>query len=183
MLEPAIFVVVSAGLVRVSWSSLRVIRSHGFHRFFAWEFILALVLLNLKTWFQDPFSAHQLVAWSLLAISLFLVVHGFYLLRVVGKPDEARDEEVPMIGVEKTTTLVTVGAYKYIRHPLYSSMLFFAWGVFFKDPSWIEGVLALMTTVFLVMTAKVEEAENLRYFGSAYQKYMQQTKMFVPLLF
>jgi protein-S-isoprenylcysteine O-methyltransferase Ste14 len=36
--------------------------------------------------------------------------------------------------------------------------------------------------LFLVATARVEEAENLRFFGEEYQEYMKRTKMFVPYL-
>jgi protein-S-isoprenylcysteine O-methyltransferase Ste14 len=88
-----------------------------------------------------------------------------------------------LVAFEKTTALVTTGAYSYIRHPLYSSLLFLAWGIFFKDPSWLGGLLALGATLFLVATARVEEAENLRFFGEAYREYMKQTGMFVPFLF
>jgi len=35
----------------------------------------------------------------------------------------------------------------------------------------------------LMATAKVEEVENTRFFGAAYQTYMKQTKMFIPFLF
>lgn len=182
MFKPIIFVVASAGIAYVSKASLRAPRSHGFYRFFAWESILTLVLLNVDYWFRDPFSAHQIVSWFLLILSAFLVVHGIQLLRKIGKPDDRRNEDGPTIGFEKTTTLILVGAYKYIRHPLYSSLLFLAWGVFFKAPSWPGGILALSATVFLVATAKVEEAENIRFFGSAYQAYIKQTKMFIPFL-
>ena len=142
-----------------------------------------MVLLNLERWFRNPFSVHQVISWLLLIVSIFLVVHGVHLLRTTGKPDEKRIEDVPMIGIEKTTTLVTVGAFKYIRHPLYSSLLFGTWGVFFKGPSLLAGILALTATMFLIATAKVEEAENTRFFGVAYQTYMKQTKMFIPFLF
>ena len=47
MFKLFVFVVVSAVIVYVSRASLRVPRSHGFYRFFAWEVILALTLLNL----------------------------------------------------------------------------------------------------------------------------------------
>jgi protein-S-isoprenylcysteine O-methyltransferase Ste14 len=183
MLKLIIFIVASAGLVYVSRASLRVPRSHGFYRFFAWEFIIVLVLLNLERWFRNPFSIYQVISWLLLIVSIFLVVHGVHLLRTTGKPDEKRIEDVPMIGIEKTTTLVTIGAFKYIRHPLYSSLLFGAWGVFFKGPSWLTGTLALTATIFLFATAKVEEAENTRFFGAAYKTYMKETKMFIPFLF
>ena len=183
MLKAAIFVLASAGIVYISRASLRAPRSHGFYRFFAWEAILALILLNLEYWFRDPFSMHQVLSWILLIVSAFLVIHAVHLLRIVGRPDAKRSDEAATIGIEKTTQLVSVGAYKYIRHPMYSSLLFLAWGVFFKDLSWLSGILALVSTACLVATAKVEEAEDIRFFGSAYQTYIKQTKMFIPFLF
>ncbi len=87
------------------------------------------------------------------------------------------------MGIEKTTELVTTGAYRYTRHPIYSSLLFLAWGVFFKRPSWVGGLLASSATLFLLATAKAEESENLGYFGPAYSEYMKRTKMFIPFLF
>jgi protein-S-isoprenylcysteine O-methyltransferase Ste14 len=134
MFKLIIFVVASAGIVFVSWASLRDPRSHGFFRFFAFESILVLILLNLDHWFRDPFSAPQIVSWLLLLSSLVLAVHGFHLLRVVGEPRE---------GFEDTTTLVKMGAYKYIRHPLYASLLLLGWGAFFKAPSLPGGILAV----------------------------------------
>jgi protein-S-isoprenylcysteine O-methyltransferase Ste14 len=177
-----VFIVASVGIAWVSRSSLRNSRSHGFYRFFAWEAIVASILLNLDYWFYEPLSIHQIVSWLLLIISLFLLIHGFKLLHIVGKPDSKRNDP-SLIGIEKTTELVTVGAYRYIRHPLYSSLLFLAWGAFFKHPSGVGISLAVIITFFLIVTAKIEEAENIRFFGAAYQSYMKQTKMFIPLLF
>jgi protein-S-isoprenylcysteine O-methyltransferase Ste14 len=175
------FLLGSACLAYVSRASLAVPRSHGFYRFFAWEAILGLGLLNIDAWFRDPFSWHQLVSWALLVISAILAIAAVRLLRKMGEPDAQRDD-VPMVAFEKSTKLVTAGAYRYIRHPLYGSLLFLAWGIFFKDPSWLGGLLALAATLFLMATARVEEAENLRFFGEAYREYMKQTKMFIPFL-
>ena len=83
----------------------------------------------------------------------------------------------------KTTQLVTVRLYQYIRHPMYSSLLFLTWGAFFKSPSWIGSILALGASLFMVLTAKVEERENSQYFGDDYQAYVQKTKMFIPYVF
>ena len=177
-----IFIIASGGITWVSWRSLRDVRSHGFYRFFAWEAILALALHHLDHWFDAPFSPHQLVSWALLLISLFLVIHGVRLLRSIGKPDKGRTDPA-LLGMEKTTELVTAGAYRYIRHPLYSSLLFLAWGIFFKGPSWTGFGLAVLAAFFITMTAKIEETENIRFFGEAYRSYMQQTKMFIPFVF
>ena len=177
------FAVLSACLISISWGSLHTPRSHGFYRFFAWEFILALFLLDVDYWFDDPFSFHQIIAWLMLILSAILVIAGVRLLREIGKPDRARKDDSATIAFEKTTTLVEVGAYKYIRHPLYSSLLFLTWGIFFKAPAWQGGILALMATIFLVATAKVEEGENIRFFGAAYRAYVERTKLFVPFVF
>lgn len=180
-LKVIVFIVASAGLVWLSWSSLRDLRSHGFYRFFAFEVIVILILLNIDYWFYKPFSIHQIASWLLLIISLFLVIHGFQLLQKVGKPSSKRNNS-SLIGIEKTTELVTAGAYRYIRHPIYSSGLYGIWGVFFKQPSWIGFSLAVITTFFLTVTAKIEEAENISFFGDAYKNYMKKTKMFIPFV-
>lgn len=176
------FGVITLLLVYVSRGSFRSFRSHGFYRFFAWELITALVILNLDAWFAAPLAWHQLISWVLLLLSLFLVIQGVRLLRLIGKPDAERAAE-GLMGIEKTTQLVTVGVYQYIRHPLYGSLVCLAWGAFFKSPSWIGSLLSLGASLFLILTAKVEEAENAQYFGVAYQAYLKHTKMFIPYLF
>jgi protein-S-isoprenylcysteine O-methyltransferase Ste14 len=183
MLKTVLFVVASAGIAYISRASLRNPRSHGFYRFFAWEAILALFLLNVEYWFWNPFSLPQIISWILLIASAFLVMHAVQLLRMIGKPTAQRSDDGATIAFEKTTNLVVVGAYQYIRHPMYSSLLFLTWGVFFKNLSWLSGLLALAATLFLVATAKAEEAEDVRFFGASYRTYMKQTKMFIPFLF
>jgi protein-S-isoprenylcysteine O-methyltransferase Ste14 len=181
IIKLALFLVASASFAYLSRASLRVPASHGFYRFFAWESILVLFLLNIDVWFRNPFSLTQLISWFLLLVSGFLVLHGVYLLRHLGRAEEER-RDVPLMSFEKTTTLVTVGAYRYIRHPLYSSLLFLAWAIFFKDPSLRGGLVGVVATAFLVATARADEAECVRFFGQAYQEYMRRTKMFIPLV-
>jgi protein-S-isoprenylcysteine O-methyltransferase Ste14 len=177
-----IFLIGSVGIIIVSRKSLLQPRLHGLYRFFAWEILLVMLLYNLDGWFHDPLSWRQLISWILLLISLALVILGVRLLRVNGRPDSSRSDPV-LLGMEKTSRLVTVGLYRYIRHPLYSSLLFLAWGIFFKSPSWLDAGLALLCTLLLTITARVEEGENIRYFGGEYREYMKHSKMFVPYLF
>jgi len=185
MFRPIVFIVLSAAWVYVSRASLRAPRFHGFYRFFAVEFILILILLNFanfEQWFAMR-SLRQLASWFFLIASVVAAVLGLYLLLASGRPEAERRDDEQLIGFEKTTQLVTTGAYRYIRHPMYASLLFLAWGVFFKNPSWIAAGLALGATAFLVATARAEEVENVRYFGATYEAYKQTTKMFVPFLF
>lgn len=177
------FVALSAGLTYISRVSLRAPRSHGFYRFFAWEFIVALFVLNGDVWFDAPFSWHQFISWFLLIVCLIPLAFGVRSLVTQGKPVEQREGEPQLLAFEKTSSLVTTGIYHYIRHPLYSSLLFLAWGVFFKSPTWPGALSALAATGFLAATARADEAECVRFFGPDYQAYMKQTKRFVPFVF
>jgi protein-S-isoprenylcysteine O-methyltransferase Ste14 len=182
LFKSLVFVLVTAALTWVSLPSLRDCRAHGFYRFFAWEAILGLILLNLESWFDEPFSFRQLTSWSLLVISGYLAIHGTLILHRIGKPSRERRDPL-LYDLEKTTRLATSGIYRYIRHPMYSSLLFLAWGVYFKNPGLVSICLVVAASGFLIATARVEERENVRYFGVAYHDYMKQTRMFVPYLF
>jgi protein-S-isoprenylcysteine O-methyltransferase Ste14 len=182
MFKLGVFVALSALLAYLSRASLRVPQSHGFFRFFAAVFVLALILLNVEHWFVDPLSARQVVSWVLLAVSAVLVLCGALTLRAVGHPGSERTSDVPIAGIERTTALVSTGIYKYIRHPMYASGIYGTWGVFFKDPSWLGVVFALGSSAFWVMSARSEERECICYFGEAYREYVRGTRMFVPFL-
>jgi len=180
MTEWLVFGTGSIILVAISWKSLINPRSHGFYRFFAWECIFILFLVNARYWFKDPFAWHQLIAWTLLFISLIPLGYGVHSLRTRGKPATQRNGGNSLLGFEKTTKLVTTGIYKYIRHPLYSSLLFLTWGIFFKLPSLTGTALAAVATAFIFTTAKMDEAECIRFFGPEYAEYMKHNKMFIP---
>ena len=176
------FLLGSTVMIFVSRKSLRSTKSHGFYRFFAWEILLVMVLGNVDGWFHTPFSWNQLISWVLLSISLLFVTTGLRLLSEIGDQNAARKDEA-LFTLEKTTRLITVGIYRYIRHPLYSSLLFLAWGIFFKSPSWQDAGLALVCTALLIATARVEEKENIAVFGDDYIVYMNNSKMFIPYIF
>ena len=150
------FVIATGLLVYISRASLRQAGSHGFYRFFAWECILLLFLLNVETWFVDPFSWHQIIAWTLLFACFVPLAFGVRSLRERGKPTEERPGDPSLLAFEKTTALVTTGIFAYIRHPLYSSLLLLAWGIFFKAPSLPGGLLVLVATTFLIATARAD---------------------------
>jgi len=184
MTRLVLFAGFSAALVYLSRGSLRAPRSHGFYRLIAWELILALAVLNFRSfgqWFGDPLGLRQLVSWVLLFGSIVPAVWGAQALRTRGGPRAGREDR-QLFEFEKTTQLVTTGPFTYVRHPLYSSLLLLAWGVFFKRPTAVAGALALGATAFLVATARAEESENLRYFGDAYGTYMKKSKRFVPFV-
>ncbi len=179
----AIFLVGSLGLIYVSRASLSKPRSHGFYRFFAWELILALWLRNIPRWFADWATWHQVISWVLLFACIVPLWFGVRALGSRGRADPQQRAEPELLGFERTTQLVTDGVYRYIRHPLYSSLFILDWGIFFKQPSWLGLALAGATSLLLVATARSDEAECIEAFGAAYRQYMQRTRMFIPYVF
>ena len=183
MYQMIIFGVISIGLIYFSRGSLRSPRSHGFFRYFAWEFMAAQFVLNMGVWFEAPWSWNQLISWALLFACIVPLAFGVRTLVSRGKPQEQRAGEPQLLAFEKTSVLVTTGIYHYIRHPLYSSLLFLAWGIFFKQPGWIGLLLGAASTMCLIATARADEAECRRFFGEQYETYMKTTKRFMPFLF
>lgn len=181
MLQAVFFLLGTLVLAWLSRASLRQPRSHGFPRFLAWVAILGLFALNAPVWFDDRYSATQLMSWVLLQTSIAVLIAGVYLLRRVGKTDRARDEN-ELFAFEKTSQLVSVGIFRYIRHPMYCSLLLLAWGIFFKQPGLLGLLLALAASLFLWLTALRDEEECLTYFGEDYRRYMQRSKRFIPFV-
>ncbi len=194
--QATLFVAASAALVAVSRKPLRHPRSHGFYRFFAWEAITALVALNLPVWFRAPFSLPQLASWVLLVGSAYLVLHAVTVFRAVGRaevpgpaasPGGARrssgDAHDANYAFENTSRLVRVGPYRFIRHPMYASLLYLAWGVYLKDPASRLGAgLALVASLLLWLTAHADEEECKRVFGPEYERYVDATRRFIPYI-
>jgi protein-S-isoprenylcysteine O-methyltransferase Ste14 len=177
-----VFVFGSAFIFYISQKSLLNFRVHGFYRFFVFEFTLALVLLNIPHWFTNPFSPMQLISWVLLLISIYLIIQSVMLLKKIGAIKK-REEGTPNFNFENTANLVKVGVYKYIRHPMYDSLLFLCLGALLKNISVITILFAVLIILFLILTAKVEERENINFFGNSYLEYIKETKMFIPYFF
>jgi protein-S-isoprenylcysteine O-methyltransferase Ste14 len=180
--EIVLFIILSVPVIIVSWRALFNIHSHGFYRFLSWECILWLFVCNYRYWFVNAFGIKQLISWFLLVFGGYLVIAGFLKLKGVGN-SEKRKDEMTLYKFERTTELIDQGIFKYIRHPLYSSLIFLTWGIFFKNTTLGLLVISVISTLCLYITARFDERECIAYFGDIYQEYMIRSKMFVPFLF
>jgi protein-S-isoprenylcysteine O-methyltransferase Ste14 len=78
--------------------------------------------------------------------------------------------------------IVETGIYRYIRHPLYASLVLLGFGIFFKNITWMTAVCAVINLLALAATAKTEEGEMLQKFGDGYARYRKKRKMFIPFV-
>jgi Putative protein-S-isoprenylcysteine methyltransferase len=162
-------------IIVFSWFfSIKEKRYHGITRFFAFESIFVLLLLNYRCWFRDPFSLHQIISWILLFGSVYPGLAGYLLLKRKGKSERS---------FENTTALVKSGIYRYIRHPLYCSLFVLGTGIMFKDTGNLQLVLGAINLIAVYLTSRIEEKEMIARFGDIYRQYMRETKMFIPWLF
>lgn len=149
-------------------------RGQGPYRFVAFEGITAIVLLNYKVWFADFLSPLQIISFAALTISIYLPLAGMLTLKGRGKPEGH---------FEYTTELVTTGVYRFIRHPMYASLLFLAIGSYLKQPLDPPGAAIFVITIAAVfMTAKAEEKDLVAAFGERYVDYMKKTARFIPFV-
>ncbi|WP_051906860.1 MULTISPECIES: isoprenylcysteine carboxylmethyltransferase family protein [unclassified Sulfurospirillum] len=83
--------------------------------------------------------------------------------------------------IKENASLITIGAYRYIRHPMYFSVLVMMLGVLVSKPS----VLSLFIFALLVVTLflKAHKEEMLWMVESSeYKNYRQQTKKIIPFV-
>ncbi len=164
----------TVSLLAFSWFfSVKHKRYHGIPRFFAFESIFILTALNAGIWFHDPFSLNQVISWILLSGSAYTGIAGFLLLVNRGKPEK---------DIEATTVLVKSNIYKYIRHPLYMSLILLGTGIMMKDPGKVQLTLGAVNLVALYFTARFEEREMVAKFGKVYSDYIKETRMFIPMV-
>lgn len=184
MYDPRVlaFFLASVPILIASWRSLMNPRCHGFYRFFALEGTLALVVLNFHLWTSNPNATLQLISSLFLYSSIIIGLGGLWLMKTasVVQPRESAPEN---FAFENTTSLISHGIFRLIRHPMYSSLLLLAWGAFTKDIGVVGSFLVLATTAAVILTARVEERENLEYFGGSYREYMNRTKLFIPFVY
>jgi protein-S-isoprenylcysteine O-methyltransferase Ste14 len=173
MIYPAIIIGTILILLFSWFLSIKYKRYHGIARFFAFESVFILVIMNIKVWFINPFSPLQVISWILLWLSLYVVITGYRLLKNKGNPDT---------NFENTSVLVKSGIYGYIRHPLYLSVFMLGTGVMLKDPEPVQLVLGVINFIAIWFTARIEEKEMIAKFGDAYRAYMKETKMFIPFI-
>ncbi len=83
--------------------------------------------------------------------------------------------------LKKNAKLVTTGAYRYIRHPMYLSVILMGLGLLVANFSFLQFVLFVVLTVVLFLKAKREEM-LWQECSAEYCEYKKRTKLIVPFI-
>jgi protein-S-isoprenylcysteine O-methyltransferase Ste14 len=84
--------------------------------------------------------------------------------------------------VRDNHTLVTIGPYRWVRHPMYSAILIMLMGIGLLSANWFIGGLSTLSFIVVIMLLRTrkEEAMLVDKFGEAYRVYQQRTGQFLP---
>jgi len=77
--------------------------------------------------------------------------------------------------------LITTGIYKYIRHPMYLSVIIMMSAVLLSTVTIVESILFIALIVVLTLKAKREESLWLDH-NEAYDDYRVNSKLFIPFI-
>jgi protein-S-isoprenylcysteine O-methyltransferase Ste14 len=98
-----------------------------------------------------------------------------------GRADLGRNL-TPTAVIKQGQSLVTDGAYRYIRHPIYTGHGLRAIAQALLLQNWIAGLsgLVLLFPMYLYRVRR-EEQNLLEHFGAEYRLYMSRTGRIIPL--
>jgi protein-S-isoprenylcysteine O-methyltransferase Ste14 len=129
---------------------------------------------------QGHFWARMPPGWRFVLAFLFLGIAG--VLSWTSTWALGRQWRVDA-GLSADHELVTAGAYRYIRHPIYCSMLCLLLGTGFMITPWLLFLIsALLFVAGTEIRVRVEDNLLASRFGERFREYQQRVPAYVPLV-
>ncbi len=127
----------------------------------------AYIVLSGKIWLTNP---------GLVTLAAISVLNAAWAIRVIQLKHLKISPEI-----NPANALVTHGPYKWIRHPMYTSLLLVTFCFILNDFSWMR--LAVWSALFVNLLIKISVEEKLlRNHYSDYSKYQSKTKKLFPFI-
>ena len=127
-------------------------------------------LLNFAE-FPLPVSAQ----WMGVILGLLVVLLIWWVQEALGDNFDIR------LHVREGHTLVTHGPYRWVRHPMYTTIFIWGTSILLLTRNWLIGGLSLFFILIIVVTRVAkEEAAMLETFGEEYERYLAHTGRFLP---
>ncbi|MCX5828493.1 MAG: isoprenylcysteine carboxylmethyltransferase family protein [Deltaproteobacteria bacterium] len=132
---------------------------------------LACILLILAT--GPLFAVNHL----LLVVETGGIALGVWSLAVMGRKNL---NIAPT--VRDGAQLITRGPYRFIRHPMYASVLLTVWAVIIDQSTLLRSIVGLILTADLMIKMIYEEG-ILKWHFRDYPAYTERTKRIIPFIF
>jgi protein-S-isoprenylcysteine O-methyltransferase Ste14 len=141
-------------------------------------FISIILYLLAPPWFgwsQLPFPALLRIVGIILGISSLPLL--IWTHRTLGK------YYAPVLELKEKHTLIDIGPYSRVRHPMYSVFIIFTLSMALITVNLFVTIFSIVVVSVFPFIAKQEEEMLLKQFGSEYQSYMEKTGRFFPSFF
>lgn len=147
--------------------------------------ITVVVVLSVVVYLVSPES----MAWSSLdlpfwlrALSIPLSIIAIVLMAWV-QQSLSKNFSGQLV-IRDDHSLITTGPYRWVRHPMYTTVTLLFIAVFLMTANWFIGIggLVMVLGVIIARTPR-EEAMLLETFGDDYANYMNSTPRYIPYLF
>jgi protein-S-isoprenylcysteine O-methyltransferase Ste14 len=134
-------------------------------------------LLNPLWMAWSKIGLPEWVRWLGVGIGIVCIGLVYWLFTSIGSGI------TPTSATRKEHKLVTSGAYRWVRHPLYTvaSSMFISFGM--MADNWFIAALGVLAFIGMAIRTPKEEANLVAKFGDEYLEYMKRTGRFLPKLF
>lgn len=83
--------------------------------------------------------------------------------------------------IREDAKLIVTGPYRFVRHPMYSSLILFIFGIVLWHFNWVN-LLALSIMIIAVSLKAFKEERLWSYHHKDYSDYKSRTKMIIPFI-
>ena len=138
---------------------------------------LFLPLIYSATSWLD-FANYTLSTWANWAgvVLIFFALLIFWRAHV-----DLKTNWSPSLEIREKHELITLGIYRYIRHPMYASGWLWAIAQALLIPNWLAGFMGLpIFAIFYFLRVRAEEKMMVDTFGEQYSEYMKKTGGIFP---
>ncbi|TFH07828.1 MAG: isoprenylcysteine carboxylmethyltransferase family protein [Candidatus Thorarchaeota archaeon] len=134
-----------------------------------------LYLLNLSWFAFTQIPAYlELVRWIGVALALASVPLLGWIHKILDRQYSA------CLQIKQSHSLITEGPYSRVRHPMYTILNMFSFGVALVTANFLVIGFALLLLLPFPFVAKKEEQMLLDTFGDEYSEYIKRTGRFFP---
>jgi protein-S-isoprenylcysteine O-methyltransferase Ste14 len=136
-----------------------------------------LYLLNLSwfLWFQI-LAYPEVVRWFGVILAVVNIPLLAWIHQILGR------QYSPCLQVKESHLLIKEGPYARVRHPMYTVLNGFSFGVALLTANYLIIGFAILLIIPFPFVARKEEQMMLETFGDEYADYMKQTGRFFPQL-
>jgi protein-S-isoprenylcysteine O-methyltransferase Ste14 len=141
--------------------------------------LISSILYILGLPWMDWFQILQYPIWLRFAGALLVLI----VIPVLAWIHRELDRQYSaVLEIKSGHQLITTGPYERVRHPMYTVLILFFFGLSLVSANLIVILFALLLMLGFPFWVRVEEEKMIEVFGEEYIEYMKRTGRFFPLI-